>query len=296
MRRSSAIQGFTILFLAVLAIVIWLGVAAEDRGGKLTVSFLDIGQGDAIFIDAPSGRQVLIDGGSGRSVLRQLGKTMPWYDRSIDIIVCTHPDADHIGGLIDVLDRYKVGMIVESSVLGETPLWETFEKRVADESKSGAKLVKAQRGQVIDLGEGAYLEVLSPDRAVPHVETNVGCVVTKLIYGDTAFMLPCDAPAAIEKYLVALDGSTLLTTGSISLHANVLKAGHHGSKTSSNFSFVGFVDPEYAIYSRGCDNSYGHPHQQTIDTFAKFNIPTLDTCERGTITFVSDGKTVSLNK
>src|SRR3989344_3052726 len=136
MRRSNAVLGFAILLLSASAIV----------------------------IDAPSGMQVLIDGGSGRSVLRQLGKTMPWYDRSIDVIVGTHPDADHIGGLIDVLDRYEIGTIVESSVLGETPLWETFEKRVGDESKSSAKLVTAQRGQMIDLGDGAYLEVLSPDR------------------------------------------------------------------------------------------------------------------------------------
>ena len=293
MRISSKVLGFAILFLIGIAVVVWLAVAAEGRGNQLTVSFLDIGQGDAIFIDAPSGRQVLIDGGSGRSVLRQLGKTMPWYDRSIDIVGGMHPDADHIGGLIDVLDRYKVDMIVESSVLGETPLWNSFEKTVDDESKNGAKLVTAQRGQVIDLGSTGlpqathvYLEILFPDRKVAGVETNTGCVITKLVYGDTSFMLPCDAPSAIEKYLVALDGA--------SLKANVLKAGHHGSKNSSSVPFVGFVDPEYAIYSRGCDNSYGHPHQQTIDTFARFSIPTLDTCAEGTITFVSDGKTVVL--
>jgi len=286
MRRSNAVLGFAILLLSASAIVIWTAVAAEGRAGKLTVSFLDIGQGDAIFIDAPSGRQVLIDGGSGRSVLRQLGKTMPWYDRSIDVIVGTHPDADHIGGLIDVMERYEIGTIVESSVQGETPLWNSFEKTVEEEEKDGAKAITAQRGQIIDLGKGAYLEVLSPDRAVPGVETNVGCVVTKLIYGDTSFMLSCDAPAAIEKYLVALDGKLL--------HANVLKAGHHGSKTSSSLPFVGFVDPEYAVYSRGCNNSYGHPNKETIETFARFNIPTLDTCEEGTVTFVSDGKAVVL--
>jgi len=295
MCRSSAIQLFVILLLLALAAIVWVAVRAENRGDTLAVSFLDIGQGDAVFIDAPSGRQVLIDGGPGRSVLRKLSDVMPWYDHSIDVIVGTHPDADHIGGLIDVLSRYKVSMIVESSVLGDTPLWETFEKSVTDESKNGAKLVTAERGQVIDLGSTgspqavhAYLEILFPDRKVSGVETNVGCVITKLVYGDTAFMLPCDAPASIEKYLASLDGA--------SLHSNVLKAAHHGSKTSSSILFVGFVDPEYAIYSRGCDNSYGHPHEQTIETFARFNIPTLDTCKEGTITFVSDGTTVTLQK
>lgn len=288
MRRSSKILGFSIFFLLVFAIVVWVAVAAEDRSDTLTVSFLDVGQGDAIFIQAPSGRQVLIDGGSGRSVLRQLGKVMPWYDRSLDLVIGTHPDADHIGGLIDVLDRYEVSTIVQSSVQGSTPMWHTLEKAVDEEEKNGADIITAQRGHIIDLGKGAYLEILSPDRFVPDVETNVGCVVTKLVYGDTAFMLSCDAPASIEKYLVALDGK--------SLHANVLKAGHHGSKTSSSLAFVGFVDPEYAVYSRGCDNSYGHPHKDTIATFARFDIPTLDTCEEGTITFVSDGETLELRK
>jgi len=284
MRRSSVILGLAILLLTGIAATVWIAVAAEDRGDILTVSFLDVGQGDAIFIDAPSGRQLLIDGGAGRSVLRQLANVMPWYDRSIDVVIGTHPDADHIGGLIDVFERYKVGTIIESSVEGTTPLWETFEKEIVEESEEGAKVVVAQRGQIISLGDGAYLEVLFPDRSVPHIAMNTGCVITKLIYGDTAFMFPCDAPAAIEKYLVALDGA--------SLKANVLKAAHHGSKTSSTLAFVGFVSPQYAVYSRGCDNPYGHPHKETIATFASFNIPTEDTCEEGTITFVSDGKIV----
>lgn len=286
MRKSSAILGWAILLLLALLMVVWLAVLAESRGGKLTVSFLDIGQGDAIFIDAPSGRQVLIDGGAGRSVLRELSRVLPWYDRTIDLVIGTHPDADHIGGLIDVLERYKADTVMEASVQGTTPLWASFEKTVDEEETKGARVITAERGQIIDLGDGAYLEVLSPDRSVPNVETNVGCVVTRLVYGDTAFMFPCDAPAAIEKYLAALDGK--------SLQADVLKAAHHGSKTSSHILFVGFVDPEYAVYSRGCTNSYGHPSKETIETFARFDIPTFDTCNDGTITFVSDGKTVTL--
>lgn len=286
MRKSSLIQGFAILLLGALLIIVWLAVFTEDRAGKLSVSFLDIGQGDAIFIESPSGRQVLIDGGPGRAVLRQLGSVMPWYDRSLDLVIGTHPDADHIGGLIDVLERYQVGTVMQSSVLGSTPMWHTFENVIDKEKAAGAKVLTAERGQIIDLGKGAYLEVLSPDRSVPNVETNVGCVVTRLVYGDTAFMLSCDTPQSIEEYLVALDGKNL--------HANVLKAGHHGSKNSSSPLFVGYVDPQYAVYSRGCNNSYGHPNKETIATFAKFNIPTEDTCTQGTVTFVSDGKTVAL--
>ena len=213
---------------------------------------------------------------------------MPWYDRAIDVVIPTHPDADHIGGLIDVLDRYKVAMIVHSSVEGDT---KTARALVAKMRQEGAQEVVAVRGQIIDLGKGAYLEILSPDRSVPHVETNDGCVVARLVYGKTAFMLSCDAPQGVENYLVALDRSTSLTAGGSGLKSDVLKAGHHGSKNSSSPLFLGFVHPAYAVYSRGCKNRYGHPAPETVARFAQFDIPTLDTCTDGTVTFVSDGQT-----
>lgn len=281
MQKSSKVLGVAILALLFLALGVWYAALREDRRGILTVSFLDVGQGDSIFIDAPSGRQVLIDGGANSSVVRELSRVMPWYDRSIDLVIPTHPDADHIGGLIDVLGRYSVGAVLQSSVRGDTATWSMLEKSIR--SEEGAQMINARRGQIVDLGGGTYLEVLFPDRDVPNIETNTGCVVTRLVYGATSFMLPCDAPQAIEKYLVALSDD---------LHADVLKAGHHGSKTSSAPVFVGAVDPKWALYSRGCDNKYGHPSEETIETFAQFNIDTLDTCKEGTIAFRSDGETV----
>ena len=275
----------TLLALALLTACIWYAVAREDRGGKLTVSFLNIGQGDSIFIDTPSGRQVLIDGGKNRSVLRELSKVSPWYDRTIDVVLATHPDADHIGGIPDVLARYKVDLVIESSVKDEGGADSVaFEKAAANEAEEGAQRLTAERGQIIDLGKGAYLEILFPDRAVPAVETNTGSIVVRLVYGETSFMLTGDSPQAIENYLVKLDADAL--------KSNVLKAGHHGSRTSSSELFVGFVSPEYTIYSRGCNNSYGHPHDEVIETFKRLKIPTLDTCLDGMITFVSDGKNV----
>ncbi len=286
MRRSVQIKGIAIFALLVITLCVGYAVLQEDRRGLLAVSFLNIGQGDSIFIDAPSGRQVLIDGGPNSSVLRELAKVMPWYDRSIDVVIPTHPDADHIGGLIDVLDRFKISTIIHSSVEGDT---KTAQALVDAMKQEGAEEITAMRGQVIDLGKGVYLEILSPDRAVPHVETNTGCVVARLVYGKTAFMLSCDAPQSIENYLVYLDGSTPLTAGGSGLKSDVLKAGHHGSKTSSSLLFLGFVDPAYAVFSRGCKNRYGHPAPETVARFAQFRIPTFDTCTQGTITFHSDG-------
>lgn len=283
MTKSERLIGILLTLILVIVAVIAYATIREDRHGLLTVSFLDIGQGDAVFIDAPSGRQVLIDAGpADGGILRRLASVMPWYDRSLDLVIATHPDADHIAGFIDVFARYRVSTIVESSVQGDTKTFATFDRSVAAER---ATVTTAVRGQIIDLGKGAYLEVLSPDRSLPHAETNDACVVTRLVYGATSFMLPCDAPQGIEEYLVALDGAAL--------KSDVLKAGHHGSRTSSAPIFVGTVSPSIAVYSRGCDNTYGHPNQETIDTFAKFDIPTLDTCTEGTLTFVSDGQTVA---
>src|SRR3990167_1273181 len=120
MQKSVQIKGVAIVVLLLAAICIWYVAMREDHRGSLTVSFLNIGQGDSIFIDAPTGRQVLIDGGPSTSVLRQLAGVMPWWDRSLDVILATHPDADHIGGLIDVLARYQVSTIIHSSVEGDT--------------------------------------------------------------------------------------------------------------------------------------------------------------------------------
>lgn len=282
MRKSAQITGVVILILLLAVGVIWYAVVAEDRRGILTVSFLNVGQGDSIFIDSPSGRQVLIDGGPDTSVVRQLSAVMPWYDRSIDVLIATHPDADHVTGLIDVLQKYQVGMFLTSSVQGATNTWKTLKNMAQNK---GLRQVTAIRGQVIDIGDGAYLEILSPDRPVTQVDTNVGCVVARLVYGKTSFLLPCDAPHAVEDYLVDLDGSNL--------HSTVLKAGHHGSKTSSSLLFAGYVDPQYVVFSRGCDNKYGFPSPETVSLFKKFNVQAVDTCESGTLTFVSDGYTVS---
>ncbi len=285
MRASARIVGVATVVLAITAGGIWCAAINADHRGILTVSFLNVGQGDAIFIQAPSGRSVLIDGGPDTGVLRQLNTVLPWYTRSIDVVIPTHPDADHITGLIDVLERYKVSFVIQSSVLGDTPVWDTLENEIAADAKKGTNVITAMRGQIIDLGSGAFIEILSPDRNVPNVDTNVGCVVTRLVYGTTSFMFSCDAPQNIENYLVYLDGKNL--------HSDVLKAGHHGSANSSSPPFVGFVDPQYAVYSRGCDNKYGFPASSTVATFKQMNIPTLDTCTEGTITFTSDGQTIS---
>lgn len=271
--------------VAVIVVLIATNVFIFSRAADqtLAVSFLDVGQGDAIFVESPSGVQVLIDGGVDRSVLRGLGTHMSFFDRNIDAVVATHPDADHIGGLVDVLERYEVGVFIESGVENDTGPTRALEAAVQN---AAPPRVIARRGMRLILGGGAYADILYPDRDVSKMETNAGSIVMRVVYGEHEFLLTGDAPKAIEGILVSHYGE--------SLKSDVLKAGHHGSKTSSGEIFVKTVDPQYAVFSRGCDNRYGHPAPEVVATFQKFNIPTLDTCEEGAITFHSNGHTLSI--
>ncbi|MDP3661550.1 MAG: MBL fold metallo-hydrolase [bacterium] len=266
-------------------ILIWYAVSSEDRGGKLTVAFLDVGQGDAIFIESPTGSQILIDGGPDKSVLRQLGKMMPFYDRSIDMLVVTNPDKDHFAGFLDVIRAYKVGAVMEPGTVGASAEYPAFEKLVEAE---GAKKLLARRGQVIQLGGGAVLEILFPDRDVPGLNPNEGSVVAKLSYGATSFLFTGDTTEAVENYLSHIDGKQL--------DVDVLKAGHHGSKTSTGDALLGFASPLFAVISASKDNRYGHPHTEVLERLTRFDVPVLGTYERGTVVFISDGETMQLRK
>lgn len=245
------------------------------------VAFLDVGQGDAIFIESPSGNQVLVDGGVGRGVLREISKVMKFYDRSLDVVVATHPDADHVGGLVDILENYEVDLFLEPGVESDTDIYESLKTQVG-KLESGGKIKKilARAGMQIDLGGGAFLEILFPEKDVSGWETNTASIVARLVYGENEFLLTGDSPSAIENYLVYKK---------YNLESDVLKLGHHGSRTSSSDNFVRAVNPEYAVVSSGKDNRYGHPHQEVLALLEKLNIKTLRTDTSGSIIFKSDG-------
>jgi len=264
--------------LLVATILIWYVVILESPSGELKIYFLNIGQGDATLIEAPNGNQMLIDGGPDKSILTELGKILPFYDRKIDVLVATHPDQDHVAGLTYVLDRYKVERVLEPGVSSETAVYQNLEKKIMDK---GVTKTLARRGMTVDLGSGAVFKILFPDRDVSGLETNSASIVGRVVYGDNSVMLTGDSPKSIESYLVSIDGQNL--------KSDILKAGHHGSKTSSSDTFVGFVSPTYAVVSVGEDNRYGHPNQEILDLFKEFEISILRTDESGTIGFKSDG-------
>ncbi|MEA2112786.1 MAG: ComEC/Rec2 family competence protein [Patescibacteria group bacterium] len=276
---KTAIREIFLGVFLVIAVFVWYGVWAEDSGGILTVAFLDVGQGDAIFIETPEGKQVLIDSGPNKKVLRELSKQMSFYDRSIDVIIMTHPDSDHIGGFPAILESYTVDMVLESGVTCQNSICDELNRLL--EKKDLEKEI-VQRGTVINLGSDVYLEVLFPDRKAVNFETNLASLVIKVVYKGNSFLLTGDSPKQIEEYLSSLDPSNL--------DVDVLKLGHHGSKTSSSQFFIGYTSPYVAVISAGADNRYGHPHQEVLDILDSFEIDVLRTDQKGTIIIKSDGK------
>ena len=271
-----------IVMLGVSAVVVWTPLLRSGGAQELTVNFLDVGQGDAILIETPSGRHMLIDGGVDATILRELGSVLSFFDRTIDIVVATHPDADHVGGLRSVLERYDVAVLMRPGALYEDD--SAFASVLAIATQQNVNEVIARRGQVIDFGDGTRLEILFPDRDVSGVASNDASIVARVVFGEHEFLLTGDSPQKIEEYLVTL--------GPDALASDVLKVGHHGSKTSSSELFLGYVNPTYGVFSRGCDNRYGHPHAEVVSTFAKFEVRTFDTCTDNRIVFASDGQTL----
>ena len=272
---------FVILLFAVNLVVLSMLVFTSRR--SLTVSFLSVGQGDAIFIETPAGKQVLIDGGPDRSVLRELTKQMGPLDRSIDIVVATHPDKDHIAGLADVFDRYQVSMFLEPGIASDTSYAQALRHGVSVETD--LEHLEARRGMRIHIENALYMDVLFPDREVDSIETNTGSIVLRLVHGENEFLFTGDAPLSVEDWLVMLDGGELAS--------NVLKAGHHGSRTSTGEILLNATDPQYVVISAGVGNSYGHPHEEVVERIRMHGATLLSTMD-GPVSFVSDGKTLKV--
>ncbi len=281
--RHKYLKWYLLFGLIILSFVLWYIVLREDREGIMTFVVLDVGQGDALYIESPTGKQVIVDGGPNKTLMREISKVVPWYDRHLDMIVVTNPDRDHYEGFIPLLEKYKIDTVLEAGTTNPNPAYAIFQKVVLEKN---IKKVIAIRGQNIDLGGGAFLQVLFPDRDISGLSPNDGSIVMKLIYGDTSVMLQGDSTSRIEEYLLSLSTTTLQST--------ILKAGHHGSKTSSLEKYIQVVYPKWTVISSGLNNSYGHPHKETLETMKKFNIPTLDTCNNGSLIFRSDGKIFTL--
>ncbi len=267
------------LSLLMLACVgIWSFALAEsptEGKGYLTFAVLDVGQGDALYIEGPTGLQVLVDGGAGSKVIGALPEVMSFADRSLDAVIGTHPDADHIGGFVEVFPRYEVATYIEPGIFKDTA---TAKKVLALVREEGAKHVIARSGMTIDLDGGAMLEVLYPDHDVTNIgssKANEGSIVMRLSYGNTCALLMADVSSVIENRLED------------DIDCEVLKVGHHGSRFSTSNSFVQKVSPEVAIISVG-KNNYGHPTEQVLSVLDTYGVEIFRTDQHGTVRCISD--------
>lgn len=264
-------------------IVVRHPLSNSGAGEVMTVAFLNVGQGDAIYIETPSGRQVLIDGGPDKSVLRELGQVMPFYDRSLDLVIVTHEDSDHIGGLPDTLERFSVKSVVGTTNDSDSKLAASFEQ-IAQER--GDREVTVHAGERIILDTNIYLDILSPAGDPEKQETNKASLVAKLTYASTSFLLTGDVDESVEKYLVKKYGALLAS--------DVIKISHHGSRNSNDPAFLKAASSTYAVISVAADNRFGHPHEEVLDTLSNLREKVLRTDQLGTIIFKSDGVLTSL--
>lgn len=257
--------------------------ALHQPDGLLHVHTLDVGQGDAILVVTPNGRRMLVDGGpSPSAVLDGLGRRFPPWDRRLDVVVLTHPDADHVGGLPAVLDRYSVDVVIEPDVHHDTPDARAWRAATDAEAAAGARLLHAVAGMRIDLDPqaGVIADVLWPptERPPPPDAVNDHSVVLRLVHGRTTVLLTGDIESEVEARLVR-DGAPLA--------ADVLKVGHHGSDTSTTPAFLAAVRPSLAVISVGADNRFGHPTEGVLERLA--SVPVRRTDLEGAVEIVGDG-------
>jgi competence protein ComEC len=276
LRRARHLAVVAVPAVALVASVGFVARPAATR--TLDVTLLDVGQGDAILVETPAGHDILVDGGPGGAVLRALGEELPWRDRSIDIVVVTHPQADHASGLLGVLDRYDVRRVITGPHDADSLVAHALTAAVRDE---GLAYDVATASTTIDLGDGVTLEVLAPLPDAPATaDPNNDALVLRLSWGDVSFLLASDIEAETERALIA---------SGVDLHATVLKVAHHGSATSTTRAFLDAVQPDVAVISAGADNPFNHPHPDVLARLDATGATTYTTAQGGSIRLRTNG-------
>jgi len=269
--------------LFTLNIFVWIAVYDLSKPRLLEVIFFDVGQGDSIFIQTPQQHQILIDGGPSSVIIEKLGKEMPFWDRTIDLIILSHPEVDHLTGLLEVLKRYKVENILWTGIVRDTPEYKEWMRLIKNEK---AKIFIAESGQKISAGE-AIFETINPSENLEGKiikDSNNTSIVSKLLFGNDSFLFTGDIYNSVEK--------EFLNRG-VNLNSNVLKIAHHGSKTSTSEEFIQKVSPEIAVISVGANNNYGHPHQEVLDRLEKY-AKIFRTDQNGDVKIFSDGENLKI--
>lgn len=239
---------------------------------------LDIGQGDAFLVRTPGGSDLLIDGGPDRRVLTELGAVLPPWDRTLELVIATHDDQDHIAGIAELLDVYSVKTLLRNPQDHPTP----FAVALDAWNTRGIQVIEAYHGDRIDIEENIWLEVLHPVRGEIYKESNAASLVIMFHYKEMSVLLTGDATMEVEEKILAAGHAH-------GLDVDILKVGHHGSHTSTSWEFVAATQPEIALISAGVENSYGHPHAGPLARLHRIGAHILRTDVHGRVTCRSDG-------
>jgi len=278
-----------LFFISILGLgVVFYGMqharAVVGYDVPLEVVALDVGQGDAILAQSGKDLQMLIDGGPSDQVLEKLGEHMPRGDRTIEYVILTHPDSDHVTGLVEVIRRYQIQNVLITGIVDYLPEYQEF---LSEIKKNNVAVKIIENPQELAFGK-AVVQILYPLRSLNNVypaSSNNTSIVTRIVLGENEILLTGD----LEQ-----EGEKLLFDSGVDLKADVFKAGHHGSKSSSFLEFVKAVKPDYVIISAGLNNSYGHPHYTILDRFRSIGARIFRTDLQGDITIQTDGKNLQV--
>jgi len=265
---------FLLISLLVISLIL-AGIIWHSQNQKLKIIFFDVGQGDAVMISQGQ-NQILIDGGpSGQKEMEKLGKYIPFWDRKIEIVIATHPDQDHIGGLIDVMKNYKIGKVIDNSTENDSQVYKKYLEIIGEKN---IERLKGREGMNIKIKD-ADLKIIYPSLTLVNnsKDTNADSIVAKLTYDQNSFLFMGDFP---------LEKEGALFSDKFDLSSKVLKVSHHGSKNATSQEFLNKVSPTDAIISVGKNNSYGHPAGELLERLKAKKINILRTDEKGDVEYI----------
>ncbi|MDM5189762.1 MBL fold metallo-hydrolase [Bacillus sp. DX4.1] len=246
--------------------------------GRMKISFFKVGQGDATLISLPNGQTMLIDGGpygAGEVIIQKLVEK---GIKHLDVVMGTHPDMDHIGGLIPIIEQMPVSLVLDSGKLYSSFTYHTYRRSI---KKRGIPFVRVKQGQHIPLDPHVSIQVLNDGKS--KMENNESSIVLKIRYGKADFLLMGDADVQTENKIIK----------QYDVHADVLKVGHHGSYTSTGERFLAKVSPQIAIISYDKKNPYGHPHQSVVKRLKRYGV-LMYTTDKKTIEIETDGDHIAM--
>jgi len=283
MKHFISANKYLILLILVLSSAAMYLEAEKSQKGLLAVHFLSVGQGDAVLVETPTGKRLLMDGGPKRNIEMELQKLLPFWDRAIDVITLSHPQSDHLSGLVGLAAEWDVGHAI---ITGARYANDEYARFLGSLEARGITATLARPGVTLRFGDGVTVETLYPDspgalkRAA---DVNESSAVFRLDFGNISFLFTGDAGFDTEGKLMKKYASKLDVDG--------LKVGHHGSNYASGQEFLRRISPAAAVIQVG-ENSYGHPAPEAIERLKKSGAYTYRTDKDGTVTFVTDGKTV----